>query len=245
MADAPPEKLEYSLKQDAERAVSVGARLSRAMIKYFLHQQRAAEAFNALLLQKSLKQRLWTGSRFETRQVPGIGPVIAERLAASDILSLNQVLDLEPRRFETLAQKTYPWGSGIQSSLRRCLPPEIELRCAPVAWLSGGCVELSISLSRSNTTPQGDQESDGGSGRRCPGRLLVGTIHDNALLATRSLCLSTFNSPLEFKVKTKSNAGRNAVQVVASVVHETLVGVDVSWERKRELLYRIYYSNLN
>ncbi|KAG7669274.1 putative DExH-box ATP-dependent RNA helicase DExH17 [Nannochloris sp. 'desiccata'] len=232
LTDTPPEKLEYSLKQDAERAVSVGARLSRAMIKYFLHEQRAAEAFNALLLQKSLKQRLWTGSRLETRQVVGIGPVIAERLAASGIISLKQVLDLEPRRFETLAQKTYPWGSGIQSSLRRCLPPELELTCTPVAWISGGCVELKVTLSRSNieagSNRKDQNDNDGSSGRQCPGRLLVGTLHDNALLATRSLSLSTFNSPLEFKVKTKTCAVRAPVQVVASVVHEALVGVDLA-----------------
>jgi ATP-dependent DNA helicase HFM1/MER3 len=231
LADAPPEKLEYSLKQDAERALSVGARLSRAMIKYFLHEQRAAEAFNALLLQKSLKQKIWTGSRLETRQVPGIGPVIAERLSAAGILSLKQILDLEPRRFETLAQKSYPWGSGIQSSLRRCLPPELELTCTPVAWLPGGCVELKISLFRANTTTAsgGGEKEDGGSGGgNCPGKLLVGTLHDNALLANRSLSLSTFNSPVQFTVKTKTCAVRAPVEVVASVVHETLVGVDVS-----------------
>jgi ATP-dependent DNA helicase HFM1/MER3 len=228
MADTPPpEKLEYSLKQDAERAVSVGARLSRAMVKYFLHEQRAAEAFNALLLQKSLKNRLWSGSIFETRQITGIGPVIAERLSAAGILSLKQVLDLDLRRFETLAQKTYPWGSGIQASLRRCLPPELELTCTPVAWTSDGCVELKITLSRDNSTA-GGQDNAGSSGRRCPGRLLVGSLHDNALLATRSLCLSTFNSPLELKVKTKTCAGRAALQVVASVLSETFVGVDVS-----------------
>ncbi len=240
LADSPPEKLEYSLKQDAERAVSVGARLSRAMIKYFLHEQRAAEAFNALLLQKSLKQRLWTGSRLETRQVIGIGPVIAERLSAAGIISLKQVLDLEPRRFETLAQKTYPWGSGIQSSLRRCLPPELELTCVPVSWLSGGCVELKITLSRT-ASASGDQSDTGSGGRRCPGRLLVGTLHDNALLATRSLCLSTFSSPLEFKVKTKTSAVRAAVQVVASVVHETLVGVDVSKTQLSTPIYYLYF----
>lgn len=40
-----------------------------------------AETFNALLLQKSLRQRMWTDSRLETRQLSGIGPQIAQRLA--------------------------------------------------------------------------------------------------------------------------------------------------------------------
>ena len=232
LADTPPEKLEYSLRQDAERAVTVGARLTSAMVKYFFHMQRAAEAFNALLLQKSLKQRLWTGSRLEARQISGIGPVIAERLAGCGINTLRQVVETDPRRLETLAQKAYPWGSGVQDALKRCLPPDLELTCTPLAWSTGGCIELEICLTRKNEEGEPGSSSGGSIGEkksgRCPGKLLVGTLHDNELLAYRSLCLSTFSSPLQFKVKTKSAAVRAAVQVVASVVHENLVGVDVS-----------------
>ncbi len=37
-----------------------------------------AETFNALLLSKSLRQRMWTDSSVETRQLSGIGPQIAQ-----------------------------------------------------------------------------------------------------------------------------------------------------------------------
>lgn len=37
-----------------------------------------AETFNALLLSKSLRQRMWTDSSMETRQLAGIGPQIAQ-----------------------------------------------------------------------------------------------------------------------------------------------------------------------
>lgn len=228
LSDAPPEKLEYSLRQDAERAVTVGARLTSAMVKYFFHEQRAAEAFNGLLLQKSLKQRLWTGSRLEARQISGVGPVIAERLAGCGIHTLRQAAEIDPRRLETLAQKAYPWGSGVQAALKQCLPPELELTCTPLAWVTGGCIELEITLSRKEAEPGTSIDRGEGRNGRCPGKLLVGSLHDNALLGCRSLCLSSFTSPLQFKVKTKSPAAGAAVQVVASVVHETLVGVDVS-----------------
>lgn len=39
---------------------------------------RHAETFNALLLSKSLRQRMWTDSSVETRQLAGIGPQIAQ-----------------------------------------------------------------------------------------------------------------------------------------------------------------------
>lgn len=77
LSDRPPDKLDYSLKCDMEQAVSVGARLAAAMVRYFTHAGRASETFNSLLLLKSLRQRLWSGSAHETRQLPGIGPTIS------------------------------------------------------------------------------------------------------------------------------------------------------------------------
>jgi len=71
------------------------------------------------------------------------------------------------------------------------------------------------------------------SGTQCPVKLLVGTLHDNALLACRSLRIDkdTYppHAPLVFRVRTNRSAGRvPAVQVVASLVHETLIGVDTA-----------------
>lgn len=43
----------------------------------------SAETFNALLLAKSLRNRMWTDSTLETRQLAGIGPQIAAKLAAA------------------------------------------------------------------------------------------------------------------------------------------------------------------
>lgn len=70
-----------------------------------------AETFNALLLAKSLRQRLWTGSELETRQLSGIGPLIAQRLAAAGVTKLQQLDEIEPRRLEALAQRHYPFGA--------------------------------------------------------------------------------------------------------------------------------------
>ena len=240
LADAQPsEKVEYSLKQDAERAVSVGARLTAAMIKYFFHEQRAAESFNALLLHKSLKQKVWTGSRLEVQQVSGVGAVIAERLAGCGITSLRQMAEMDARRLETLAQKAYPWGSKVQRELLQILPPKkLDVVCTPIAWVAGGCVEVEISLTREDNEEDGG--GAGGSVKRCPGKLLVGTLHDNALLACRSVDLSTFSSPLQFRVKTKSSAARAAVQIITSAVHETLVGVDVRC--KKNHFYFLFFE---
>ncbi|KAL4421686.1 hypothetical protein ABPG77_010630 [Micractinium sp. CCAP 211/92] len=219
LSDTPNDKLEYSLKQDIEQAVGVGRRIASAMVKYFEHQGRAAETFNALLLAKSLTKRLWTDSRLETRQLAGIGPQIAQRLADAGVSKLRQLAEVEPRRLESLAQRRYPFGNEMHAALAQCLPPPISLQCLPVAWLPSGLVELEVTVTR---TAEGQASS--------PARLLVGSLHDDALLLCRALALEQFPSPLVLRCQTRTPVkGRGkAIELVASVVHERLVGVDTA-----------------
>ncbi len=63
-----------------------------------------------MLLHKSLKNRMWGGSRHVTRQLPGIGNLLAERLAAAGIDHLHKLQDADPRRIETVTQRHYPFG---------------------------------------------------------------------------------------------------------------------------------------
>lgn len=53
-------------------------------------------------------------------------------------------------------------------------------------------------------------EETGNPSLRSGARLLVGTLHDNALLLTRSICLETFASPLLVRTRTLSS-GRGTV----------------------------------
>ena len=48
LSDTPTDKLDYSLKQDAEQAVAVGSRIAGAMVKYFEHAGKASGAWLAL-----------------------------------------------------------------------------------------------------------------------------------------------------------------------------------------------------
>ena len=81
-----------------------------------------AETFNAMLLAKSLRQRMWTDSGTETRQLPGIGPLIAARLAAAGVRTLRDLAAVEPRRLESLAQRHFPFGERAGCPGRRTEP---------------------------------------------------------------------------------------------------------------------------
>lgn len=54
-------------------------------------------------------------------------------------------------------------------------------------------------------------ERTGGSEGRAPASLLVGSLHDNALLLCRALALESFPSPLVLRTRTRAPAlGRGA-----------------------------------
>lgn len=53
---------------------------------------------------------MWDDSRHVSRQIPGIGSLLAERLAGAGIDQLRKLQEADPRRIETVTQRHYPFG---------------------------------------------------------------------------------------------------------------------------------------
>ncbi len=70
-----------------------------------------AATANALLLHKCLKQRIWDNCSLECRQLPGIGRLLSERLAAAGIGRLRALEAADPRLIESVTQRHYPFGA--------------------------------------------------------------------------------------------------------------------------------------
>ena len=91
------------------------------MSRYFAHVKRLEETGNALLLHKALRQHMWSGSALYCRQLPGIGKLLAERLAAAQCCSLHALAALDARRIEAITQRNYPFGA------QRCGVPMLAM----------------------------------------------------------------------------------------------------------------------
>ena len=78
--------------------------------RYFAHVGRLAATANSLLLHKGLRNRMWDDSCHVARQIPGIGSLLADRLAAAGIDHLRKLQEADPRRIETVTQRHYPFG---------------------------------------------------------------------------------------------------------------------------------------
>ena len=88
--------------------------------------------------------------------------------------------------------------------------------------INGGNLELEITLTR-ESTPSGSQS-------RTFAKLMAGCLHDDCLLLHESLVLEHFPSPYTVKFVTKNPVPADvpAVQVVASVILDRLIGLNVT-----------------
>lgn len=60
-------------------------------------------------------------------QVPGVGNVLAQRLATAGIRSIQEFLAADPRQLELVTTKLYPWGDTKREDAKRLLPPPCSL----------------------------------------------------------------------------------------------------------------------
>lgn len=78
--------------------------------RLYKHKQMLAATSNALLLQKCLKERLWDNTSLQCRQLPGIGKLLSERLAAAGMGKLRQLDIADARKIESATQRNFPFG---------------------------------------------------------------------------------------------------------------------------------------
>ncbi|KAA6419380.1 MAG: putative ATP-dependent DNA helicase HFM1-like [Trebouxia sp. A1-2] len=222
LSDSPADLLDFSMKQELEQVLKVGERIALCMTKYFAHVGRLAATANSMLLHKALRNRMWDDSRRVARQLPGIGSLLADRLAAAGIDHLGKLQDADPRRIETLTQRHYPFGNQVKEELCSRLPPPFSLAVLPLRRIAGGHLELEMTLTR-ESTPSGSQSGTFA-------KLIAGSLHDDCLLLQESLVLEHFPSPYTVKFVTKNPvpADVQAVRVVASVILDKLIGLDVT-----------------
>ncbi|KAL0055867.1 hypothetical protein WJX82_005206 [Trebouxia sp. C0006] len=164
LSDSPADLLDFSMKQELEQVLKVGERIALCMTKYFAHVGRLAATANSMLLHKALRNRMWDDSRHVARQLPGIGSLLADRLAAAGIDHLRKLQDTDPRRIETVTQRHYPFGNQVKEELRSRLPPPFSVALQALRRINGGNLELEITLTRESILPVGPAK--GGKKRR-------------------------------------------------------------------------------
>ncbi|GMH32639.1 hypothetical protein BSKO_00473 [Bryopsis sp. KO-2023] len=221
LSDSPSETLDASLRQETSQVLKVGGQVAQAMSRYFPHQQHLAATANSLLLRKCMKLRIWDGSLRQARQLPNIGKLLSERLVAAGLGTLHALAAADPRRIETVTMKNYPFGNQLKQELRNRLPPTVSLEIQPSERLGQKYVRFEVSLARL---------TDGGvPGATNHAWLIAGTTHDDKLLLNERIFIEKFPSPYKVKAVAELPSENNTpLNIVASLIHEDVVGVDVT-----------------
>ena len=77
---------------------------------------------SAVLLSKSFRAQLWHDSKFVSKQLSEIGPVLSRTLVEKGYDSFEKIMDENPRNIEFCLHRNPPFGSYLQEEVRnRCL----------------------------------------------------------------------------------------------------------------------------
>eukprot|EP00889_Picochlorum_renovo_P000158 jgi/Picre1/27188/NNA_000157.t1 len=216
--------IEYSLKQEGDSIISVGLRIIRCMVRYFGHVANQPKALaDALLLQKVLNQRMWPDDPMLLTQVQTIGDIIANRLIASNVRTMRQMIGTDPRELENFAQKNYPWGSNVRNLVLRICPPPISIQIVLEPNPSQES-KLSCNVQISCTDECNDAQKS--LSRNCS--LVIFTQNGSAMLCYRNLQYSAFSKG-GLSVQIDQELIQNPQdRIIVKVIDGAIVGSDVT-----------------
>ncbi|PAA63204.1 hypothetical protein BOX15_Mlig025296g1, partial [Macrostomum lignano] len=232
---------DFSLAQDAQRMMALGGRLARCLVDVWWDRGAFGTLTSAILLSKSFKARLWENSDQVSRQLPGIGPVMAAALAAAGFASFARMAAAAPHELEAAAGRRPPFGASVLSAVNGLPRYLLGLEESPVG--DGSEIRLSISLAnrpdllrRTAASPAGRRALTAGPGHTCV--LLVGDARNRLLLRARlrddrliwgGADDAGASLEAQFRLRLPQPAGPEdpALQLTIALLSETWAGFDL------------------
>ncbi|KAG0617455.1 hypothetical protein M758_5G190600 [Ceratodon purpureus] len=212
-----PSMTDFTMSQDINAICTTGTRICRCMSDYFIFMKRFRETRNALLLSKCLKQRLWENTKYQLKQLAGVGLVTAKALVAAGMDSFEKLASADPRRLETITGRKFPYGDQLKTCLND-VPPKVEMNL----FENGRDDQCLLTLHRVSQV-----QSSGKSFHMAELVLqVVGSQVDNMILFRERIRMDQFTSPYAVTISCSSASGDPHILVVAALISEEYVGVD-------------------
>jgi hypothetical protein len=82
--------------------------------RLYAHRQNLAASANALTLGKCLRQKMWSDSRQQCRQLSSVNRSVAKAFADKGVTTLTGLLATDPRKLESFSQRKYPFGAILK-----------------------------------------------------------------------------------------------------------------------------------
>ncbi|CAI7620851.1 unnamed protein product [Penicillium pancosmium] len=112
------QKHKFSFQQEKSLVLSRVNRLIRCVIDCQISREDSTAILNSLELARSFGANVWDHSPLQMKQIDQVGVVAVRKLAASGIMSLEELEFTEPHQIEMTLSKNPPFGTKLLARVR-------------------------------------------------------------------------------------------------------------------------------
>lgn len=206
-------KLEdWSLTMEMEEILSIGNRILNGLIKYLMNIECISVIY-AIMIERSIKQRMWEDSEEILRQLNGIGCVVCKRLLERGINSFNDLKKLSVIEIDEIISRHV--GENIKKELNKICSFKLEvMKIERIKELNKNKIQICLNInSEINEICQ------------YPYHLFIYYKNGNKILFHR---LIYHNEKLELKIEESKNEKES--DLIIYLINSNYIGLDIKKE---------------
>ena len=140
---------DFALQQDANKIFRNASRIIRCLFDFVFSKQNYKLILNTSILAKCIKAKLWENSKYVSRQLTGIGLVMATSFVTSNVTSFDAILNRNPRSLELIVNRQPPFGNTLHDAVKYLPKYQVSIR-QPTVVKNSKVAEIHLEVVLSN-----------------------------------------------------------------------------------------------
>uniref|UniRef100_H2YTB2 DNA 3'-5' helicase n=1 Tax=Ciona savignyi TaxID=51511 RepID=H2YTB2_CIOSA len=118
---------DFALSQDVTRIFRNAVRVARCLVELLMLKDNFKSLYNATLLSKCIRARLWENSRYVTKQLTNIGATLSSALANAGVATFSRAHEMNPRELELIVNRHAPFGNHMHDAIKHLPKYEVQV----------------------------------------------------------------------------------------------------------------------
>ncbi|KAG8176376.1 hypothetical protein JTE90_020162 [Oedothorax gibbosus] len=136
---------EATFNQDICKIFRSGVRVTQCLAEYLNHDMKGFSVlYNAVILAKCFKARLWENSKYVSRQLEKIGVTLSTLLVNAGINTFEKIRNTNPRDIELILNRNPPFGNVIAESVKHL--PKYDFEADQTFAVTADSVTVSVAV---------------------------------------------------------------------------------------------------
>ncbi|CAH3171720.1 unnamed protein product [Porites lobata] len=226
---------DFTLSQDVTKIFRAGQRITRCLTELQMLKNEFLSLQNSIILAKCIRARLWENSKFVSRQLEKIGPMLSTMMVNAGLTTFKKIEETNPREIEMIVNRHPPFGSQIREAVSNLPKYELSVQQASFAGRhQPNRAEIVVTVTMTNYLKRKEAISTGRNTHFC---ILLVSDADNKVVFKQRLGDAFFMK--EGYWSKRVDVQRTKVQsseLSINLISQEYVGFDVS------TTYSPYYS---